>query len=255
MRTTIITPKSFHRGKDNAKLKQLEEKTGRKLYTFSLASGWSCPMAKDCHSKAVVQQDGRRKIVDGKQTQFRCFSATQEARLSVVWNDRWHNFNALRGLSEQQTTKQLHEAFPTDAGIVRVHIGGDFFSPIYFRSWLHVASLHPQTWVYAYTKSLPYWLDNLSYISKIPNLVLTASYGGRCDHLIAEHGLRYSKVVFSKSEARKLRLPIDHDDSHAADPKRRNKSFALLLHGVQPKGSEASEALKALKGEGSYSRS
>jgi hypothetical protein len=34
----------------------------------------------------------------------------------------------------------------------------------------------------------------------------------------------------------------------------RNQDFALLIHGTQPKGSEAATALKALKGKGSYSR-
>jgi hypothetical protein len=88
----------------------------------------------------------------------------------------------------------------------------------------------------------------------LENFVLTASYGGRDDHLINEFGMRSAKVVFSQAEAEKLGLEIDHDDSHAAKPSLRNQDFALLIHGTQPKGSAASEALRALKGKGSYSR-
>jgi len=60
--------------------------------------------------------------------------------------------------------------------------------------------------------------------------------------------------VFSEAEAVDLGLFIDHDDSHAANPTWRDESFALLIHGTQPKGTEAATALKALKGKGSYSR-
>ena len=47
-------------------------------------------------------------------------------------------------------------------------------------------------------------------------------------------------------------LEIDHDDTHAFES---DESFALLLHGTQPAGSEAADALKVLKkkGKGSYS--
>jgi len=106
---------------------------------------------------------------------------------------------------------------------------------------------------YAYTKSLRYWLSVREF-PEIWNFVLTASYGGTHDHLIDEFNLRSAKVVFSEAEAAELGLPIDHDDTHAAKPTLRDDSFALLLHGTQPKGTDAATALKALKGVGSYSR-
>ena len=37
----------------------------RKVYSFDLLSGYSCPFAKKCLSKAVVQDNGKRKIRDG----------------------------------------------------------------------------------------------------------------------------------------------------------------------------------------------
>jgi hypothetical protein len=42
-------------------------------------------------------------------------------------------------------------------------------------------------------------------------------------------------------------LPVDHDDSHAVAA---DHDFALLLHGAQPAGSEASRALQQLKAAG-----
>jgi hypothetical protein len=65
--------------------------------------------------------------------------------------------------------------------------------------------------------------------------------------MIAKHNLRSAKVVFSELEAANLDLAIDHDDSHAARPSMSEQDFALLIHGTQPKDSEAAEALKVLK--------
>lgn len=38
----------------------------RKIYSLDLLSGYSCPYAEKCLSKAVVQDNGKRKIRDGK---------------------------------------------------------------------------------------------------------------------------------------------------------------------------------------------
>jgi len=91
-------------------------------------------------------------------------------------------------------------------------------------------------------------------IPGVPNLVLTASRGGKYDRLIKQHNLREAVIVFSEEEAKQKKLTIDHDDSHAMQS---GKSFALLLHGAQPAGSVASKALSALRKKGikGYSRS
>ena len=54
-------------------------------------------------------------------------------------------------------------------------------------------------------------------------------------------------LYYSEQEAEEKNLIIDHDDSHAARPDLQNNSFALLIHGIQPKGSEAANALQILK--------
>ena len=239
--------------KANTKLKQLHDvellqqylEHNRKVYSFDLLSGHSCPFARDCLSK-VMQVGYRRKIKDGPDTEFRCFSASQEAVFPAVYNLRKANFDELRKIDEpQDMADAICEAMPKNLGIARIHVGGDFFNFKYFAAWCFVAIRNPERLFYAYTKSLEYWLRLIDDIP--PNLVLTASRGGRLDHLIDEHNLRESKVVFSQDQAYDLGLEIDHDDSHAAIPGLRDKSFALLIHGQQPKGSFASEAIKKLK--------
>ena len=226
----------------------------RKVYSFDLLSGYSCPFAKKCLSKAVVQDNGKRKIRDGKHTEFRCFSASQEVQYTNVYNLRKHNFDSLRNLHFEDMVELIHGSLPKNAGIVRIHVAGDFFNEQYMHAWYTVALLNPNVLFYAYTKSLRYWVGGISELPILHNFVLTASYGGRDDHMIDQFNLRSAKVVFSEAEANSLGLDIDHDDSHAANPAWRDNSFALLVHGTQPAGSEAATALKELKGKGSYSR-
>ena len=227
----------------------------RKVYSLDLLSGYSCPFAKECLSKAVSDENGKRKIKDGKDTQFRCFSASQEVQYTNVYNLRKHNFDLLRYSDAKDLL--LMDSLPDDAGIVRIHVAGDFFSPEYMWAWWLTASENPDTLFYAYTKSLRYWIDIVNEMPILDNLILTASYGGSNDYMIDEHNLRSTKVVFSEAEAEELGLEIDHDDSHAARPSMRDQDFALLIHGTQPKGTAASEALKFLRRENvrhSYSR-
>ena len=226
----------------------------RKIYSLDLLSGYSCPYAEKCLSKAVVQSDGRRKIKDGKKTEFRCFSASQEVQYTNVFNLRKHNFDSLNHLHINDMIHHLHTDLPKNAGIVRIHVAGDFFSADYMQAWYNVAMMNPSVLFYAYTKSLQYWEYRVNEYPELHNFILTASYGGRDDGLISELGLRSTTVVYSEAEAEILGLEIDHDDSHAARPSLRNKDFALLIHGTQPKGSNAAVALRALKGKGSYSR-
>jgi|TARA_R110000744_G_scaffold149007_2_gene262060 hypothetical protein len=241
----------------NAKIRQLSKVPGlkrflgneRKIYSLDLLSGWTCPAAKDCKARVVVAADGKRRIEDSKESIYRCFSASQEGVYGNTYNSRKRNFDALRGLNTSDMVDAIGQDLPVRAGIIRLHVAGDFFNAAYFRAWCNVARLHPDKLFYAYTKSLNFWVQGAT---PPENLVLTASYGGTHDALIRKHRLRFARVIMSKAQAGKLE--IDHDDSHAADPARRRRSFALLLHGVQPKGSEAAVALKALNGAGSYTR-
>ena len=230
----------------------------RRVFSLDLLSGHSCPFAKDCLSKVkLIGSPGetKRTIVDGPDTLFRCFSASQEALYSGVYNLRKHNYDLLRqAKTSKEMFRLLNESLPAGVGVMRYHVGGDIFNRHYLDAIIRMADLHPDRLFYAYTKSLGFWVDRIDDINSHDNLVLTASRGGRLDHLIDSENLRESVVVYSKSQALELGLEIDHDDSHAAVPEWRNNSFALLIHGVQPKGSAAGKAVKALKGEGSYGK-
>lgn len=226
----------------------------RKVYSLDLLSGYSCPQAKECLSKVVVN-DGKRTIQDGPHTKFRCFSASQEALFPAVYNQRKFNFDLIRGINTAGKMAELIDvSLPKNLGICRIHVAGDFFNQRYFDAWLQVAKNHPNRLFYAYTKNIQVWINRYAIVSRLENFVLTASYGGKQDSLIEKHRLRHAKVVFSENEAYNLGLDIDHDDSHAADPSKQTENFALLIHGTQPKGTEAAAALSALKGKGSYGR-
>ena len=225
----------------------------RKVYSLDLLSGWSCPFAKDClskvHETGEISKAGNPRVTlkDGPDTEFRCFSASQEALLPNVYKKRKHNYDTLRGLHVNDMIHQLNSDLPTDLGILRFHVGGDFFNSDYFFAAMNLAMMNQDKLFYAYTKSLKYWIKHEEWLGHLDNFILTASRGGRDDWMIGQYGLRESVVVFSEEEAWERDLAIDHDDSHAARPDIKNDSFALLIHGVQPKGTEAAEALKLLK--------
>ncbi len=232
---------------------------------FSIPAGWSCPGARGCLARAT-QVEGGWKVEDGPDVQFRCFSASEEARYPNVRRIRWHNFDTLRryagrGGVESQARRMAvlilaslpvrERVFDLSVDgriykqIIRLHVGGDFFSQAYFDAWCLVLRARPGVLAYGYTKSLPFWVRRLGTLPE--NLVLTASEGGRHDELIARHGLRFARVVFSEAEAAALGLDLDTDDSHAM---RAGPSFALLLHGPQPKGTPAAKAWAAIHAAG-----
>jgi hypothetical protein len=221
------------------KFQQGNAKLGKNIYTFSLPAGHSCPFANDCLSKADKLTG---KLTDGPNTQFRCFAASAEAVYPNVRIARWHNFDLLKKLNSVKAADLILASLPKKANIVRIHVSGDFFNEAYFLAWLQVAKLRPNVLFYAYTKSLIYWVN---YIKDIPtNLVLNASEGGKLDAQINLHGLKFAKVVYSPEQAEELGLLIDHTDEAAYKTK---ESFALLIHGQQPKGSKASQSIKDLK--------
>jgi hypothetical protein len=221
------------------KFQQGNAKLGKNIFTFSLPAGHACPFANECLSKAHKLTG---KLTDGPNTQFRCFAASAEAVYPNVRVARWHNFDLLKKLNSNEAADLILNSLPKKANIVRIHVSGDFFNEAYFLAWLQVAKLRPTVLFYAYTKSLVYWVN---YIKDIPgNLVLNASEGGKLDAQISEHGLKFAKVVYSPEQAEELGLLIDHTDEAAYKTK---ESFALLIHGQQPKGSKASQSIKDLK--------
>lgn len=239
---------SFQPMSNNRKLAKAMRREGHergyfgRYLAFSLPAGHSCPFAFDC--KAHADRDTGR-VTDGEHMLFRCYAASQEW-LPSVRNSRHHNFDLLRTgsmLDKYTLIRESlieHDAF-NNSSVIRIHVSGDFFNPDYFNAWQMVASESPFNLYYAYTKALPYIAKHGQGYA---NLRMVASKGGTHDHLIGEHGLRYSEVVFSEYEAEWKGLAIDHDDTTAAFT---DDSFALLLHGTQAKGTDAALALRELR--------
>ncbi len=220
----------------NAKLKGIP--------SISLLAGWSCPQANLCKARVNLTT---RKLEDGPQQVYRCFSASQEVLFKEVFNQRKHNFDLLRSLKTADEMAALIQAsLPNPKKkIIRLHVSGDMFNEQYFVAWIKIAENNPSLLFYTYTKSLAIWVKYKEFVPS--NLKITASKGGRQDHLIEEHNLKYVQVVGTPEEAEQLGLALDKDDSNAY---MHDNSFALLIHGTQKAGSDMSKAKSALRKRG-----
>jgi len=220
-------------------------KLDKGIAIFSLPAGHSCPFAKLCLAKANRQTG---KLTTGPDAEFRCYAASMENYRHGVRAAHWHNMDLLK---KCKTTAEMVDlilaSLPKYSLYVRLHSSGDFYNQMYFDAWAEVARIEWRRVFYGYTKSLRYWVARQNTLPG--NLILTASQGGADDHLIDLHGLRSARVVYSDQEAADLGLEIDHDDSHAMKP---GPDFALLIHGMQPAGSEAAKAVASLKKQGWY---
>jgi len=252
----------------NKKFKKLD--ATRRVYSISLLAGHNCPFAKDCRSSAVMTDDGKLSVKDGPNTVFRCFSASQEAQYRQTYQARFmngalikkaHRLAGIDGVTDLLEDSLLNHPrhkirrADMDSALIRPHISGDMFSLWYLDAWLALARRRPQWRIYFYTKALPLLVFRIPGLAPLwestalpDNVHPIASRGGTHDHLIpgllATGRVRESRVVYSVEEAERLGLEIDIDDSLAAFG---DKSFALLIHSTQPKGSRAASAVQALR--------
>ncbi len=236
--TPVVSRVPLTFGLTNAKLAE------QGIATFSLPAGETCPGACECLARF---DRVKKRIIDGPKTKHRCYAATLEAARKSLRDSVDRNLAALRRAKTAANMAQLLDmSLPARHWhTVRVHSDGDFFNATYFRAWLAVARANPDRNFYAYTKSLPSWIKWRAEIP--PNFLLTASEGGKFDHLITEHNLRSAVVVLHPKVAELMGLEIDHHDLLPRDSS--VQRFALLIHGQQPKGSEAAAALLVLKKE------
>jgi len=190
-----------------------------KAVSWSIPSGTTCPGAEQCLAK-VDRESG--KMTNGPKQKFKCYSAVSE-RYPSVRKRYWANFDAVRGKKAEDIKQVIADCFPKNAKRVRVHTAGDFYSEQYFLGWMQFAASRPDVQFWAFTKSLPIWINNTEAVPE--NMEIQASYGGKWDYMIEPNGLKYAKVVWSKEEAAQLGLKICTDDRLAAFP---GPSFALL---------------------------
>ena len=234
--------------KGNAKL-------GTSTLIFNLPAGKTCPGAMFCKSFAVVDSNGKRSIQDGEHTIFRCFAASSEVQYDGAFHNRANNLQTVvdyLAVGIDHTATQINVAlqhFKTrKTELVRIHESGDFFSLAYLEAWVKVAQMNPNLKFYCYSKSLHIFTQ--FGVANLPsNFYLTASYGGKFDHMI-DQGLfpRYSKVFMTEADAEAAGLEVDHDDSHCFG----SAPFVLLVHGTQPKGSEWGSAIRARRKAGQF---
>ena len=213
---------------------------------FDLPAGKTCPMANECKSYVVMNDNGKTNIKDGENNKFRCYAASQENQYPNVYKSRKYNLDLiLKSLKGEYGFYRTYELIndsiqkhkTRNINKVRIHSSGDFFNGEYLRCWFAVARLNPLMKFYCYSKSLHLFGTNVS----IPNnFFLTASFGGKRDDLIHKgYFKRWALVVNSEAEAIKKGIEhigkpyeIDKDDSHCFKP----DPFALLIHGTQKKG-------------------
>ena len=232
---------------ENAKLKG--------IWHFSLPSGYTCPGAKNCLTKAdrVTGKITDLQTPDADGVTYRCYAAMDEARRPNVRGVRWDNFDLLKSKKSaaektQLIVKSVKAVGLNRGGTLRVHIGGDYYSQSYFNAWMKAASYFPNIVFYSYTKSIKFLLEYITAVGGLPkNFVFTCSHGGKYDNLIPQTLVKSAKVFFNMDEANALGLEIDHTDDLAISG---SDDFALVIHGSQPAGSAASKALSANKKKG-----
>jgi hypothetical protein len=179
------------------------------VYEWNLPTGSTCPFAKEC-KVSVDRHTGKFSINRGE---YKCYAASAE-RFPAVREHRWKNFELVK--------QGIKPEIPKGCKAIRIHAAGDFFNQDYFDLWLEIAKANKEVEMWAYTKSLRYWVNR---INEIPdNLILTASYGGREDYLISEHNLK-NVVIYPSPLLVPNDRQIDCNDDYARMP---NINFALV---------------------------
>jgi hypothetical protein len=223
---------------------------------FSLPAGYTCPFATVCKTFASKPnqkfKDGS-SLKQGKEAEFRCYAARAQAQYPAAKNKVFRNLDLIvdagksggvKGMADLIVKSIKHHGLE-HSKVFRIHESGDFFTEDYFKAWILVANQLSNIRFYAYTTSIKFWLSNEASVPN--NLKLIASMDKNNSELILNNDLRYSVVVYSPEQAAELGLKIDIDDSLAWGT---DDNFALLIHGSQPSGSEASKAVRDIKKSG-----
>lgn len=214
----------------NSKIKKLAVYLGlakNQVASFDLPAGYTCPAARACRSYANRKTG---KITDGKGAEFRCYAASSEAVFKSARDNRWHNFEALRVAGADMVSLILR-SIPDTVKVLRIHSSGDFFTRAYFDAWVAVARALPDVKFFGYTKILPYVKAD-----KPDNFTLVYSFGGTMDALVTDEPVAYVVNTVDDGIARGLPVSCQDNPVDDYDYVTAGKSFALALHGTQPKG-------------------
>lgn len=85
--------------------------------------------------------------------------------------------NLALSLEPERFVAHVLESLPEDAPLVRIHVGGDFFSPDYATQWHSICEARPDTQFWCYTRSWSVTLlrPALEQLRILPNMELLAS--------------------------------------------------------------------------------
>lgn len=219
--------------------------------SVSLLSGISCPGANLCKSQAVDLGNGKRTIQDAPSCKFRCFAANDEAQYNETYAQRKHNRDLILKYKDDPyaLAALILASIPGKVRLVRFHIGGDFFCLNYLLAVVIAAKVRPSMRIYFYTKSLHFVAKLDCNAADLPdNLSPVMSEGGLFDPMLPDlkaRGFRTARVVMDPADAGDLE--VDHKDNLAAYG---DRDFTILIHGTQPKGSDAGKAVYNLRKAG-----
>lgn len=244
---------------------------------FSLPAAYTCPFATRCKNfpakwdpEADNEKGGKgafrrfastgKTISKTKKTEFQCYAARAQSQYPASNMNAFRNLDLLNLANKAGGIQAMTDLIVDSINyyekelkfrfdILRVHEAGDFYSSDYMKAWFGAARRKPKILFYAYTTSVPFWVENMQ--EKPVNFKLIASMDNENVDLINQHGLRFSRVVGSEEEAKELGLPIDVDDRIAWDE---DRNFALMIHGPQHKDTPMAKALQANKKAGVYDK-
>ena len=85
--------------------------------------------------------------------------------------------NLAMSLEPERFVAPVLKSLPEDASLVRIHVGGDYYSPEYSAAWLEICQARSNTQFWSYTRS---WSVatlrlGLEQLRALPNLALFAS--------------------------------------------------------------------------------
>ncbi len=184
IRESVRRELDFRWGFNNSKMEATERQKGRRVVSFDLLAGTTCPAASICQSWA--QPDGTVKL--GKHAEFVCYAAKTEAHYRTSYNAHKHNLDlVLEMLREDDGVTRLADMLVRDltlidAGIVRIHSSGDLFNARYAQAWIEVARRMPDVLFFGYTKV--YASFRLMTDVRLPNLGFAFSMGSRDDRFV-----------------------------------------------------------------------
>lgn len=190
-------------------------------------------MASLCHSRAVIDDNGKASIVDFGE--FRCYAASTEVLWKNVRNVRWSNFE----LSKSTDFVAIMNAEIASKGLtsIRIHSSGDFYSPAYMRNWMEIARMNPTVEFWGYTKFASY----IKILNAEPNMFFVYSMGGLQDSYAIRMNLPTCYVITKECQAVELGVDIACTPAHKSNDYeyiKAGQSFALLIHGMQKAGTK-----------------